>query len=197
MRSRYSLLSLQLTLYDRLRSWSNQLERRWLQNQVGGIGARSMIYEGTVICGSPQNIIIGDDMVIWHQCFLTVGENSQIYLAGAGLLGVRCYLNAAEGKIIIGRGVAVAPLTQIYSFSHGYASDKAVIDTFQIADVVIEDDVLIGSAVTILPGVRIGQGAIVAAGAVVRNEVAPYSIVGGIPARLIGWRHREKSVDIE
>ena len=52
----------------------------------------------------------------------------------------------------------------------------------------IEDDVLIGSAVTILPGVTIGKGAIVAAGAVVADDVPSYSIVGGVPARQIGTR---------
>ena len=63
---------------------------------------------------------------------------------GKGLLGVRCYLNASAGKIIIGRGVAIAPYTQIYSYSHHPVPGKPVMDGFKVADVVIEDDVLIG-----------------------------------------------------
>ena len=56
--------------------------------------------------------------------------------------------------------------------------------------VVIEDYAWISSRTTILPGVTIGKGAVVAAGAVVTKSVAPYEIVGGIPAKKIGERDR-------
>ena len=187
-------LRLNLWALAKIRSWFKRVDRERLRREVGSIGSGSIIYEGTVFCGSPRNIIIGNDMVIWHQCFLTVGDNAKIQLAGPGLLGVRCYLNASEGRIIVGHGVAIGPLTQIYSFSHGYTGAEVVIDSFRTADVVIEDDVLIGSASTILPGVRIGQGAVVAAGAVVISDVDPYSIVGGVPARQIGLRQHNTSV---
>ena len=52
-------------------------------------------------------------------------------------------------------------------------------------DVIIEKDVWIGSNVTILEGVRVGRGATIAAGAVVNKDVPPYSIVGGVPAKVI------------
>jgi maltose O-acetyltransferase len=58
------------------------------------------------------------------------------------------------------------------------------------APVVIGDDVWIGARAIVLPGVRIGQGAIVAAGAVVTTDVDNYSIVGGVPARQIAMRNR-------
>lgn len=58
--------------------------------------------------------------------------------------------------------------------------------------VVIEDDVWIGDRVIILPGVRVGQGSILAAGAVVSRDVEPYTIVGGVPARVIGRRREEE-----
>lgn len=54
--------------------------------------------------------------------------------------------------------------------------------------VIIEDDVWIGANVTILKGVHIYTGAVIAAGAVVVNDVPKYSIVGGIPAKIIGKR---------
>ncbi|MBU2537741.1 MAG: acyltransferase [Proteobacteria bacterium] len=53
------------------------------------------------------------------------------------------------------------------------------------SSVVVEDDVWIGHGATILKGVHVGKGAIIAAGAVVTRDVAPYSIVGGVPAKLI------------
>lgn len=55
-------------------------------------------------------------------------------------------------------------------------------------DIVIGDDVWIGFRATILSGVRIGQGAIVAAGAVVTKDVPPYAIAAGVPAKVIGYR---------
>lgn len=58
-------------------------------------------------------------------------------------------------------------------------------------DIVVEDDVWIGYRATVLSGVRIGQGAVIAAGAVVTSDVPPYAIVGGVPAKLLRYRFSE------
>jgi acetyltransferase-like isoleucine patch superfamily enzyme len=55
-------------------------------------------------------------------------------------------------------------------------------------DVVVEDDVWVGCGAVILKGVRLGRGSVVAAGAVVNRDVLPYTIVGGVPAKIIGVR---------
>ena len=60
------------------------------------------------------------------------------------------------------------------------------------APVVIEDDVWIGANVTILKGVTIGHGSVIAAGAVVTQSFPPYSIIGGVPARLLKQRFTEE-----
>lgn len=62
-------------------------------------------------------------------------------------------------------------------------------------DIVVEDDVWIGCRSTILSGVRIGQGAVVAAGSVVTKDVPPYAIVGGIPAKVIKYRFGQEMVE--
>lgn len=62
-------------------------------------------------------------------------------------------------------------------------------------DIVVSDDVWIGYGATILSGVRIGQGAVVAAGAVVTKDVPPYAIVGGVPAKVISYRFDEKVIN--
>ncbi len=62
-------------------------------------------------------------------------------------------------------------------------------------DILIDDDVWLGYGATILSGVHIGQGAVVAAGAVVSKDVPPYAIVGGVPAKVIRYRFEKSSID--
>ena len=61
---------------------------------------------------------------------------------------------------------------------------------------VIGNDVWIGANVSILPGVYIGDGAVIAAGAVVTKDVEPYAIVGGVPAKVIRYRFSPKEIYI-
>ena len=62
-------------------------------------------------------------------------------------------------------------------------------------NIVVEDDVWFGYGATVMSGVHVGQGAIVAAGAVVSKDVPPYAIVGGVPARVIKYRFSEDVID--
>ncbi len=61
-------------------------------------------------------------------------------------------------------------------------------------DIIVEDDVWIGYRATIMSGVHIGQGAVIAAGAVVTKDVPPYAIVGGVPAGVIKYRFGEDTI---
>lgn len=66
--------------------------------------------------------------------------------------------------------------------------DRLDVDRQYDRDVIVEEDVWIGARVTLLCGVRVGRGAIVAAGAVVTRDVPPYAIVGGVPAKVVSYR---------
>lgn len=93
--------------------------------------------------------------------------------------------------VIMGNYVMIGPELLITGGDHRFdCPGTAVIFSGRPdpQDCVIEDDVWIGARVTVLKGVRIGRGAVVAAGAVVTKDVAPYTIVGGVPARLIRRR---------
>lgn len=68
-------------------------------------------------------------------------------------------------------------------------------EAISYGDIVIDDDVWIGYGATILSGLHIGQGAIIAAGAVVTKSVPPYAIVGGVPAKLLRYRFSKEFID--
>lgn len=94
-----------------------------------------------------------------------------------------------EAKILIGKNVLIAPNCTI--FGAGHPTNNAVAAAHIAESVQIENDVYIGGNVTIRYGVTIGQNAIVAAGSVVVKNVAPFSIVGGNPAKEIGQVERK------
>jgi acetyltransferase-like isoleucine patch superfamily enzyme len=90
----------------------------------------------------------------------------------------------ANGGVRIGDRVLIASGVAITSRAHPVTLPRYGV--CEDAPVVIEDDVWIGAGAIVLPGVTVGRGAIVGAGAVVTRSVAPFTIVGGAPAREIG-----------
>lgn len=99
-------------------------------------------------------------------------------------IGQNVFLDG-RNKLKIGKFVDIASDVMIYNSEHDINSDD-----FHATDAPVEigDYCFIGPRVIILPGVRIGKGAIIAAGAVVTKDVADFAIVGGVPAKVIGER---------
>ena len=141
---------------------SHTIRTMILRRLFSSIGSDSSFLMG-VNFRQPKNIEIGSNSVI----------NKKVLLDGRG------------GKLIIGNNVDIAQETNIWTLEHD------VNDDFHSAvggDVIIEDYVWIASRVTILPGVKIGRGAVVACNSVVTKDVKSMTIVGGIPAKEIGIR---------
>ncbi len=92
--------------------------------------------------------------------------------------------------VMIGTGCLFASVH--HSFDHW--ETPMIFQKPEIRPIVIEDDVWIGANVTVVGGVRVGRGAVVAAGAVVTKDVEQYAIVGGVPAKLIRYRFDEKTI---
>jgi galactoside O-acetyltransferase len=90
----------------------------------------------------------------------------------------------------------IAPNCVLVAFSHGFRDlNIPMIDQpYEDAAIIIDDDVWIGANCTITKGVRFGKGCIVGANSLVTKDVEPYSIVGGVPAKVIGTR--KLSVDV-
>lgn len=97
-------------------------------------------------------------------------------------------LDGRNGTLTIGNNVNIGPECMIWTLEHN-PQDPDFAD--RPGNVTIDDYVWLGSRVIVLPGVHIGRGAVVAAGAVVTKDVAPMTIVGGVPAKQIGTRDTE------
>lgn len=136
--------------------------RKFIYCLVGvKIGRRSYIHMGCRFF-KPRNVKIGQGTIIGDNAFLD-----------------------GRAPLIIGNHVDIASQVLIYNSEHDIeAEDFAAREE----PVYIEDYVFIGPRVIIQPGVRIGKGAIVAAGAVVTDDVAPFTVVGGVPAKFIRQR---------
>lgn len=93
-----------------------------------------------------------------------------------------------RGTLKIGDNVDIAQEVNIWTEDHDYNSPSF---KSQVKPVFIEDYVWIATRATILPGVTIGKGAVVACGAVVTKDVPPLAIVAGVPAKIIGYRKEE------
>jgi acetyltransferase-like isoleucine patch superfamily enzyme len=99
----------------------------------------------------------------------------------------KCFLDG-RGFLQIGNNVSISPDVHLITCDHEHQSKTFY---FKTGEIIIEDYAWIGSRATILPNVRIGQGAVVCAGAVVTKDVSPYTIVGGVPAKFIGERNKD------
>ncbi|MEK7533882.1 MAG: DapH/DapD/GlmU-related protein [Patescibacteria group bacterium] len=136
--------------------------RRFFYRLAGiKIGKGSTLHTGTRFY-NPSNIEIGQDSII--------GEGTVL---------------DGRDKLIIGNHVDIASEVMIYNSEHDVQSDDFRAVT---APVIIEDYVFIGPRAIILPGVKIGKGAVIGAGAVVTKAVKSFAIVGGVPAQKIGER---------
>lgn len=147
---------------------------------IRGICARGMFDR----CG--KNVNIEHGAFLASGAGIEIGDNSGV--------GLACRIS---GPLSIGSDVMMAPGVMIFTQNHE-TKDLSIPMRLQTAPkkkVTIGDDVWLGANALIMPGVSIGNGAIIAAGAVVTKNVEPYAVVGGNPARVIKYRKEENKND--
>lgn len=115
-------------------------------------------------------------------------DTRKIKIGNDTIIGEGTLLDGRE-SLIIGDHVDIASEVMIYNSEHDIEDDNF---NAKSAPVTIEDYVFVGPRSIILPGVTIGRGAVVAAGAVVTKDVPPFAIVGGVPAKIIGERKNKE-----
>jgi len=164
---------------------------KW-KSQFAEFGKNSLIASNVTLL-TPQNISIGDNSSIMRHCILetcqlSTNQKPQLTIGNNVSIGEFTHITCAN-RITIGNNVLTGRFVLITDNAHGKNADKKELEVpplqrtiYSKAQIEIEDNVWIGDKATILAGVRIGRGAIIAANAVVTHNVAPYSVVAGVPA---------------
>lgn len=146
------------------------------------IDPRAFIARGGKVILGRDTVIRAGAMLLPSEGFIQVGSGSSInqYVVVNGY-----------GGVSIGENVLIAAFASIFSSNHKFDRVDIPIKDQGLSSkggVIIENDVWIGTHSIILDGVTIGRGSVVAAGTVVTKSVAPYSIVAGVPGKIIGSR---------
>lgn len=153
---------------------------------------RNVIFEAGVLVFHPEQIRIGNNVYVGHNTILKAYYKNEFSIGDNSWIGQQCFFHSAGG-LQIGARVGIGPAVKILTSAHMDEGPEVPIlfSELRMAQVVIEDDCDIGIGAIILPGVRIGRGTQVGAGSVVTRNIDPYSVVAGVPARVIRSRSRK------
>lgn len=150
---------------------------------------KNVIFERDVLVFHPEKINIGNNVYVGHQTILKGYYKNFMSIGNNTWIGQQCFFHSAGG-IDIGNGVGIGPRVTIITSQHRpeKKEDAVLFSPLEFKAVRLMDGCDIGCNSTILPGVCIGEGAIIAAGAVVNTDVPAFEIWGGVPARRINSR---------
>lgn len=167
----------------------NLIRILWARIRGIDVGKGVFLFPEVKLLRYHKKIKIGSNVIIKsgaHLC--TCNENSSIEIGANTSIGFYSFLYASS-KITIGADCMIAPFVYIVDSDHGVLKEIPMNQQVnQAKPITIGRDVWVGAHSTILSGVNISDGAIVAAGAVVCDDVLPNMIVGGVPAKIIGER---------
>ena len=139
----------------------------------------------------PKNLELGSGSYFGFDCKIYASEFSKVKIGSGCEFNSNVMINArGRGSIFIGNNVLIGPNVVLRSSDHSFVSLSEKISEQGVEDgyIIVKDNVWIGSNCVILKNITIGEGSIVAAGAVVTKDIEPYSLVGGVPAKIIKKR---------
>ncbi len=175
------------------RAWRqlrNKLSILWFRAKGCNVDWTAWIHPGAVLEGSGGEITIGPRTSVDKGVIIRA-------MGGRVCIGSDCSVNAysflsGAGGLTIADSVMIASHVSIYASNHVFSdvSTPMQVQGLTTIGIVIQKDVWIGTGARVLDGVELGRGSVIAAGAVVTNSTEPFTINGGVPARVIGHRNR-------
>ena len=195
LRSQYGVDEL-VELFERFGSGSDfvaRLMRRSCLRAVARCCGSGITLGAGMSVRHPETFEVGDGVFIGDQVVLHGRFDGRCVIGRSVWIGPQSYLDARD--LVLGDYVGWGSGAKVLGSMHvGWPVDIPIIQTdLEIAPVRVEDWADIGVNAVILPGVTIGKGSIVGAGAVVTRDVPAFSKVAGVPARVIGWRMCEET----
>jgi acetyltransferase-like isoleucine patch superfamily enzyme len=192
---------IRLPSYDfYFRRLMNHARAGYWSSRFGKIGKGVQIDSGVIVRGNPKNIEIGDysyiDTNVQLEVYAPIKIGKYVHITP------NVYIQSGD-EVIIGDFACITNGTKIYASSNTYktpdgrekdillsmsSSAPSEMQYIEYGPVIIEEYAFVGLNCVVLPGVRIGRGAIVGAGAVVTKDIPPYTIAVGIPARVVEKR---------
>jgi acetyltransferase-like isoleucine patch superfamily enzyme len=157
----------------------------WLEGVTYGKG---LCVEGNVSTGDGSKILLGDYVKLGKNIYLGTWSRGKITVGNNSYIG-RWSIILAYESVSIGNDCLIAPGCHITDVNHGIASGELIRKQALVSKAVrIGNNVWVGAGCSILPGVTIGDGAVVGARSVVTHDVPANSIVAGTPAKIIRYR---------
>jgi acetyltransferase-like isoleucine patch superfamily enzyme len=155
-------------------------------------GKNSYVDSGCRLHASIAEIEIGDNSRIMRNAYLcsyvsNARSGEGIYIGNKSWIGINSVLSSGQGGIFIGNNVLISPNVTIVTGNHDFRDIAATTaeQEYSGSPIHIHDDVWVGASAVILGGVTIGKHAVIAAGSVVTKDIPAYTMVGGVPAKLI------------
>jgi len=168
--------------------WISRIYSAFKKRSIGSCGSNfNVVYPTAILEG--RNITIGNDFYATADLCLFANDGGRLVIGNNSHFNKNVFIGASGGKIMIGNDVLIGPNVVLRASNHGIRKDVLMREQpHSYGEIIIEDDVWIGSNSVILSGVTLTRGTVVAAGAIVTKSTSPYTIVGGVPAHEIGKR---------
>lgn len=147
------------------------------------------IDSGVTIYGF-KNISLGENITIMKNSYIYSHDGGELIIGNNFILNTNSQLGASFGKIVIGDNCSIASNCVLRASNHNFNNPNIPIreQGHSYGEIILEDDIWIGANCVVTANTKIGKGSVIGAGSVVTKDIEPYSIVGGVPAKLIKRR---------
>ena len=145
-------------------------------------------------CDGGAQVEIADRVHLYGDTFVETGKGAGIRIGEGTHIQPGCHIHAFLSDVLIGRQVEIAAGCGFFSYDHGIAPGAAIMDQplTSKGPISVGDGAWLGYRVTVLQGVNIGAGAVIAAGSVVTRDIPENAIAGGVPAKVLRFRDGTK-----